>query len=48
MKEYPQSLEAKILALMDEPFAMGLLEERSAAMVRKYARGIRRYLESVN
>lgn len=48
MKEYPQSLEAKILARMDEPFAMGLLEDRSAAMVKKYARGIRRYLESVN
>ena len=47
MKNYPQSLEAKILALMDEPFAMGLLEERSAAMVKKYARGIRRYLEAV-
>ncbi len=48
MKEYTQSLEAKILARMDEPFAMGLLEDRNAAVVRKYARGIRRYLESIN
>ncbi|MEI8248066.1 MAG: pyruvate formate lyase family protein [Lentisphaerota bacterium] len=47
MKECPQSLEAKILARMDEPFAMGLLEDRNAAMVKKYARGIRRYLEAV-
>ena len=32
---------------MEEPFAMGLLEERNAPMVRKHARAIRRYLEAV-
>jgi formate C-acetyltransferase len=47
MKEYPQSLEASILARMGESFAMGLLEERNAPVVRKYARGLRRYLEAL-
>lgn len=42
-----QSLEARILSRMEEPFAMGLLEERNAPMARKHARAIRRYLEAV-
>ena len=47
MMQYPRSPESDVLARMEEPFAMGLLEERNAPVVRKYARAIRRYLEAI-
>ncbi len=40
-------IEARILRKLGEPFAAGLYEERNASMIKRHARGILRYAESV-
>ncbi len=41
-------MEAKILAKMNEPFAMGFYEERNAPQIKKFSKAIYRYLEAVD